>query len=108
MAGLVDSLVRRAVRKGLRQGLAQGSAGWVALGAAAWLLRFVLRPEPAKVTREDLRLGETLVVRHLPAPPTRRERRKAERRAGRAVLAARAAEDAADARRVAGVDDVLA
>lgn len=94
MAGLVDALARRIAQKGLRRGLAEGNGALVALGAAAWLLRLVLRPEQAKVTREDIRLGETLIVRHLPPPPTRRQRRKAERQAGRAALAASEAEEA--------------
>lgn len=83
MLGLVDSLARRVVRRGLRRGLAEGSAAWIALGALAWLARLLLRPEQPRVATEQLRLGETLVVRHLPPPPTRRQRRKAARR-GRA------------------------
>jgi len=78
--GLVDSLARRVARRGLRRGLADGSAAWIALGAAAWLLRLLVRPEQPKVTREELRVGETLLVRHLPPPPTRRQQRKATRR----------------------------
>lgn len=85
MGGLVDSLARRALRKGLRRGLAEGNVTWIALAAAAWLARTLVRPEPAKVTTEDLRVGETIVVRHVPPPPTRRQRRKAARRATRAA-----------------------
>jgi hypothetical protein len=83
--GLVDSLVRRVVRKGVRRGLAEGNLTWLALSAGAWLLRMLLRPEPAEVTREELRVGETIVVRHLPPPPTRRQRKRAARRALRAA-----------------------
>lgn len=97
MLGLVDSLARRVARRGVRRGLAEGNVAFVALGAALFGLRWLLRPEQAAVTREDLRVGETLVVRHLPPPPTRRRRRRAERQAGREALARQAAEEEARA-----------
>jgi len=78
--GLVDSLARRLVRRGLRQGLLGGSTAWVAIGAAAWLARLMLRPEEPKVVRQDLRFGESIVVTHVAAPPTKRQRRRAARR----------------------------
>ena len=80
MIGLVDSLARRLVRRGIRRGLAEGSTLWVAIGALAWLVRLLARPDAPKVARERLRLGETIVVTHAPAPPSRRARRRAARR----------------------------
>ena len=97
MLGLVDSLARRVARRGVRRGLAEGNAAFLALGAAVFGLRWLLRPQQAAVTREDLRVGETLLVRHLPPPPTPRRRRQAERQAGREALARQAAEEAARA-----------
>ncbi|MDA8035033.1 MAG: hypothetical protein M0T71_12825 [Actinomycetota bacterium] len=97
MLGLVDSLARRVAPRALRRGLAEGNTTWLALGAAAFVLRWLVRPEQAKVSSEDLRVGEALLVRHLPPPPTRRQRRRAERAAGRQVLARQAADEAARA-----------
>ena len=59
----------------------EGSALWLVAGAIAWLVRLILTPEQPKVVREEIGLGESIVVTHLPAPPTRRQKRRAERRA---------------------------
>jgi hypothetical protein len=77
--GLVDSLARRLVRRGLRDGLIGGSTVWAVVGAAAWLARLLLRREEPLVVREDLKLGERIVVAHVPPPPTRAELRRARR-----------------------------
>src|ERR1700689_5380362 len=69
MLGLVDNLARRIVRRGFRRGLIEGSSIWLVAGALAWLVRIVVRPEAPKMTREDLRVGESIIVTHLPAPP---------------------------------------
>jgi hypothetical protein len=82
MLGLVDSLARRLVRRSLRRGLLEGSSVWLVVGAVAWLVRLLVRPEAEKVVREDLRLGETIMVSHL-APPERVRGRKARERAAR-------------------------
>jgi len=85
-------------RRALTKGLFGGSRPWLLLGIAAWTFRglqWALRPEPKIVYRSKLDVGETIVLRNEPAPPTRRQRRKtrkaekrslrkAERRANRA------------------------
>lgn len=80
---VLDPLARQLVRRGLRHGLGEGSTLWLALGLAAALARLLTRPEQPRVVREELRVGETIVVKHLPGParPTRRERRRATRTA---------------------------
>jgi len=77
--GLVDSLARRAARRGLRRALAEGSAAWLAVAVAAWIVRLLSRQDRPKVVRAEIRLGERLLVSHVPPPPTRRERRRARR-----------------------------
>ncbi len=83
MLSLIDRLSRRLVRRGLRQGLLDGSSIWLAVAALAWLLRLLASAERPKVVREDLALGESIVVTHLPPAPTRRHQRRAERRGQR-------------------------
>jgi len=79
---LLDPIARRLVRRGVRQALAEGSGVWLAIGVVAAVVRLLLRPEEPQVVHEELRVGETIVVRHLPGPaqPTRRERRREARR----------------------------
>ncbi len=79
---VLDPLTRRLLRRGLREGLFEGSSIWLAIGAVAAVVRLLTRPEQPKVVREDLQVGETIVVTHQPGPaqPTRRERRRAARR----------------------------
>jgi hypothetical protein len=76
---LVDRLSRRIMRRGLRQGMLEGSSLWLVVGMLAWLFRLLTTAEQPKVVREEIALGESIVVTHLPAPPTRRARRRAER-----------------------------
>lgn len=92
------SLLSDIRRRALTKGLFGGSRPWLLLGIAAWTFRglqWALRPEPKIVYRSKLDVGETIVLRNEPAPPTRRQRRKtrkaekrssrkAERRANRA------------------------
>lgn len=73
------------MRRGLRQGLLEGSALWLVAGALAWLFRLLASAERPKVVREDIALGESIVVAHVPAAPTRREVRKASRSEGRQI-----------------------
>ncbi len=83
------SLLSDIRRRALTKGLFGGSRPWLLLGIAAWTLRglqWALRPEPKVVYRSKLDVGETIVLRNEPAPPTRRQRRKsrkAEKRSNR-------------------------
>jgi hypothetical protein len=78
----LDRWVRQLVRRGIRSGLIEGSNLWLSVGAVAWLLRFLARRPSPQVSVERLRLGESLVVSHVPAPPrTRRAKKKAARAA---------------------------
>jgi hypothetical protein len=64
------------MRRGLRRGLVEGSVAWLVIGAAAWVVRYVTRPDPPLVARENLRLGESVLVTHLPASGRDRPRRR--------------------------------
>jgi len=65
------------MRHGLRRGLVEGSVVWILVGAAAWVVHYVTRPETPLVARENLRLGDSLIVTHLPgAEAGRRGRRR--------------------------------
>lgn len=82
MYSFLDRWTRRLVRRGLRAGLIEGSNIWLSIAAVAWLVRFLARRQAPQVSVEKLRLGESLVVSHVPPPPaTRRARRKAQREA---------------------------
>jgi len=75
---LLSDLRRRAVTRGLFG----GSRPWLLLGIAAWTVRglqWALRPAPTTVYRRKLDVGESIIIRHDPAPPTRRQRRKLRR-----------------------------
>lgn len=94
MRSYLDRWTRQLVRRGVRSGLIEGSNTWLSIGAVAWLVRFLSRRPPLQVSVERLRLGESLIVTHVPAPPrSRRQRRKAARTA--AKLEARQAEQQA-------------
>jgi hypothetical protein len=80
---ILSDLRRRAFTKGVFG----GSRPWLLLGVAAWTLRglqWALRPSPTTVYRGKLEVGETIVITHDPAPPTRRQRRKQRKKAKRA------------------------
>ncbi len=64
------------MRHGLRRGLLEGSVAWIVIGAAAWVVRYVTRPEAPLVARENLGLGESLIVTHVPGPETGPRRRR--------------------------------
>ena len=76
---ILSEVGRRAVTKGL----VGGSRTWLILGIAAWIFRLLswaLRPTPTVVARDRIGVGESLLIRHEPAPPTRRQRRRSRRR----------------------------
>jgi len=81
------SLLSDVRRRALTKGLFGGSRPWLLLGIAAWTFRglqWALRPEPKVVYRSRLDVGETIVLRNEPAPPTRRQRRKSRKAIRRA------------------------
>jgi hypothetical protein len=65
----VGALLRTVVRTGFRRGLGggPGGKGWLALGVAAGVLQFLRRKtgQPKVQITEDLKPGQTLVIRHL-------------------------------------------
>ncbi len=64
---LFDRAVRTGIRRGFRDGLFGDSQLWLALGAVALGVRAIQRlgARKAVVVTEQLRPGETIVVRHL-------------------------------------------
>lgn len=78
----VKRLADKLLRKGLRRGVTEGSNFWLALGAVALLVRMLAQQDKPLKATEELRVGESIVVSHLPAPPTRRATRRAARSAG--------------------------
>jgi hypothetical protein len=86
------SLLSELRRRALTKGLFGGSRPWLLLGIAAWTVRgikWALRPEPKVVYRSRLGIGETIVLRHEPPAPTRRQRRKARKAEKRSSRKAR-------------------
>jgi hypothetical protein len=80
----LDRWARELIKRGIRSGLIEGSNLWLSIGAIAWLLRFLARKPSPMVSVEELRLGESVVVSHVPAPPrSRRAKRKAARKAAK-------------------------
>jgi hypothetical protein len=78
--GLTDRLVRAGIRRGLRNGLLAGDGKWLALGAAAWLVRFLAKSKEPETIRERLRVGESITVTNL-GPPLRRRQARRQRKA---------------------------
>ncbi len=86
MIAFLDAAARRALRRFARRAIEDPR--YVILALAAALVHLALKPEKPVVSRVDLRLGESALVRHLPPPPTRRDRRRARRAEARARRAA--------------------
>ena len=65
MGALLRTLARTGFRRGLGGG--PGGRGWLALGLAAGVLQFLRRKsgEPKVQISEELKPGQTIVVRHL-------------------------------------------
>jgi hypothetical protein len=62
-------LIRLGLRRGWRQGVVNGNRAWLAVGAAALLLRMLQRAwskEEAVVFREVLQPGERIIISHEP------------------------------------------
>jgi hypothetical protein len=71
---LLDQLLRRILRRALRQGVLEGSFPWLAAGAFALVARMMFKPQSPKVRREELAVGETIVITHHSAPDRRKPR----------------------------------
>lgn len=76
MRRLLQRVTRDLVRRGVRDGLLGGNGVWLAVGAAAWLVRFLSRSPAQRVVRERIRVGETITVTSTPAPPFGRKARR--------------------------------
>lgn len=85
MRNWFERLTAALVRRGVRQGVLGGNGTWLAIGAVAWLARFLARRPERRVVVEELALGETIVVTNVAPPPTGRRRRKLEATARRAA-----------------------
>ncbi|MGO9197796.1 MAG: hypothetical protein ACLQK4_11810 [Acidimicrobiales bacterium] len=84
MNSFIDRLTRRALRRGLRDGLLAGDGKWIAAGAVAWLVRFLMKQREPEVVVERLRVGEAILVTNIGPPLRGRKARKARRAARRA------------------------
>ncbi len=100
---LLQRVTKDLVSKGFKRGVVEGNGLWLVVGALALVVRVVSKPEPPKVVTEQLRLGESIVVTHLPPPPSRRKARK-ERKALKAGEAA-GSRKTAGRRKTAGAAD---
>ena len=102
-------LLETARRLGVMRGVFGDSRPWLVIGGVAWgirALQWARRPSPETVLREVLEPGETIVIRHEGAPPTRRQRRKASKASKSASKAARRATRTDDSATAATVDAV--
>jgi len=70
--------------RALSKGFLGGSRPWVALGVVVWTIRFFQwlgRRDTEIVYREALGPGQSVIIRHSATTESRRQRRKADRRA---------------------------
>lgn len=63
----MGALLRTLARTGFRRGIGGGGRGWLAIGLAAGVLQFLRRKsgEPKFQISEELKPGQTMVIRHL-------------------------------------------
>jgi hypothetical protein len=73
---LFQRVARNLVRRGIRDGLLGGNGIWLALGAAAWLVRWLSQAPAQRVVTETIRVGESITITSVPAPPYGRKARK--------------------------------
>ncbi len=73
------TLIQRASSRGFDRGFMGGSGLWSIVGAVSSAIRFIQwmdRRDQRKVVIDDLKPGDTLMIEHLEAEPTRRQLRK--------------------------------
>jgi hypothetical protein len=78
--------------RALSRGFFGGSRVWVGIGAFVWAIRlfqWLLRPDTTVLYRDKLGVGQSVTIRHVDPPPTRRQRRKAKEQAARDAKQAR-------------------
>ena len=80
MGRLLERVTRDMLRRGLRRGLLEGNDLWLAATVVALVVRLISRPDKVRIVREDLRVGDSILVSHVPPPPTRRAARRERRR----------------------------
>ncbi|MGH9303565.1 MAG: hypothetical protein ACRDZ5_04025 [Acidimicrobiales bacterium] len=72
----MDRILRSLVRRGVREALRGGSGPWLAVGAGAFIVRFLRKAPKQKVIVEELAAGQRISVTHVPPPPFGRAARK--------------------------------
>jgi hypothetical protein len=83
---MAEPLVNRIFREGTRRGIG-GSSTWAGVAVAAGAVRVIRRiasPPPEVAWRQAMEPGDRFEVVVKPAPPTRRMRRKAKKKAAKA------------------------
>ncbi len=81
----MEPLVNRVFREGVRRGLG-GSQPWMVVAVLAGTVRIARRithPKPDVLWRQAMRPGDRFEVTVSGPPPTRRQRRKASKRAAK-------------------------
>jgi hypothetical protein len=81
MRSWFERLTAALVRRGFREGLLGGSGPWLAVGAVAWLARFLARRPERSVVVEEIALGETIIVTSVPPPPSGKQVRREQKHA---------------------------
>jgi hypothetical protein len=76
--GVVDRIIRRLIRRSFKLGVLEGSVPWLVAGAAALVARLMFKPQPPKIQREKLAVGESILITHRPPPEREHRKRRSE------------------------------